>query len=251
MTHISRPVTSREYELLLNTERFRGHGPFSISPATPATTTCRSRPPTGDSSLLRPWAAGMGAAVSCIATRSGEHDDEVEALILLTEGAHSARGGGGGMAAAAVGGRIVAGFLPHALIVQATEEAIDDLRQSLGAATVYTDAVPATAVERAPEPLRSVLTAWNQRRSLPGVRPEPRGPGWRGTHRGFCHPIPHPRFANCCGGANNNTMRQTTVQARRLDFRGCFPQGGSLWHRVKSEGCRKRSCNSGGKALRA
>ena len=71
---------------------------------------------------------------------------EVEALILLAE-AGAVRPEEVERATAAVGGRIVAGFLPHALIVRVTEEAVDDLRQSLGAATVYTEAVPATAVE--------------------------------------------------------------------------------------------------------
>ena len=103
---------------------------------------------------------------------------EVEALILLAEGGAQRPEeveAAAAAAVAAVGGRIVAGFLPHALIVQVTEEAVDELRQSLGAATVYTEAVPATAVESAAEPLRSVLTAWNQRRGPSGVRPEPRG----------------------------------------------------------------------------
>jgi hypothetical protein len=43
-------------------------------------------------------------------------------------------------ASTAVGERIGSGFLPHALIVQVMEGAIDDLRQSPGAAAIYTAA---------------------------------------------------------------------------------------------------------------
>ena len=122
---------------------------------------------------------------------------EVEALILLAEGGaqHPEEVEAAAAAAvAAVGGRIVAGFLPHALIVQVTEEAVDGLRQSLGAATVYTETVPATAVESAAEPLRSVLTAWNQRRGVSGVRPEPRGRGLPWDAPGFLPPDPPPEI---------------------------------------------------------
>jgi hypothetical protein len=78
---------------------------------------------------------------------------EVEALILLAqEGAQ--RPEEVEAAIAAMGGRIVAGFLPHALIVRVTEEAVDDLRQSLGAASVHTEAVPATVLQRVRRPKR-------------------------------------------------------------------------------------------------
>ena len=121
---------------------------------------------------------------------------EVEAVILLAPGdAQSPKEVEAVTAAVAGrGGRIVAGFLPHALMVQVTEEAVDDLRQSLGAATIYTEAVPATAVEAAAEPLRSVLTAWNQRRSLSGDRPEPRGRGLAWDAPGFLPPDPPPEI---------------------------------------------------------
>ena len=118
---------------------------------------------------------------------------EVEALILLAEGG-AQRPEEVEAATAAVGGRIVAGFLPRALIVQVTEEAVDELRRSLGAATVYTEAVPATAVESTAEPVRSVLTAWNQRRGLSGVRPEPRGRGLAWDAPGFLPPDPPPEI---------------------------------------------------------
>ena len=122
---------------------------------------------------------------------------EVEALILLSEeGAQRPEEAEAAATAAtaAVGGRIVAGFLPHALIVRVTEEAVDDLRQSLGAATVYTEAVPATVVEDAAEPLRSVLAAWNQQRSQSGVRPEPRGRDLPWDAPGFLPPDPPPEI---------------------------------------------------------
>jgi len=122
---------------------------------------------------------------------------QVEALILLAqEGAQRPEEveAAATEAVGAVGGRIVAGFLPHALIVQVTEEAVGDLRQSLGAATLYTEAVPATAVEAAAEPLRTVLTAWNQRRSQSGVRPEPLGRGLAWDAPGFLPPDPPPEI---------------------------------------------------------
>jgi hypothetical protein len=118
---------------------------------------------------------------------------EVEALILLDEGG-AVRSEEVEAAATAVGGRVVAGFLPHALIVQVTEEVVEDLRHTLGAATVYTEAVPATAVEAAAEPLRSVLAAWNQRRSLPGARPEPPSRGLAWDAPGFLPPDPPPEI---------------------------------------------------------
>jgi hypothetical protein len=118
---------------------------------------------------------------------------EVEALVLLArEGAQ--RPDEAEAATTAVGGRIVAGFLPHALIVQVTEEAVDSLRHTLGATTVYTEAVPATVVEDAAEPLRSVLAAWNQRRSQSGVRPEPRGRDLPWDAPGFLPPDPPPEI---------------------------------------------------------
>lgn len=113
---------------------------------------------------------------------------EIEALILLSE--EGAQRPEEAEAAAAVGGRIVAGFLPHALMVQVTEEAVNDLRQTLGAASVYTEAVPAAVVEDAAEPLRSVLAAWNQRRSQSGDRPEPRGRDLAWDAPGFLPPDP-------------------------------------------------------------
>jgi len=116
---------------------------------------------------------------------------QIEALILLAEGG-AQRPEEVEAAITAAGGRIVAGFLPHALMVQVTEGAVDDLRQSLGAATIYTEAVPAAAVDGAAEPLRSVLTAWNQRRSLSGDRPEPRGRGLAWDAPGFLPPDPPP-----------------------------------------------------------
>jgi hypothetical protein len=65
---------------------------------------------------------------------------EVEALILLTPGG-AARLEEVEAALAAAGARIVAGFLPHALMVLATERALDDLHHSLAGATVYTAAI--------------------------------------------------------------------------------------------------------------
>ena len=118
---------------------------------------------------------------------------EVEALILLAEGG-AVRPDEVERATAAVDGRIVAGFLPHALIVQVTEEAVNDLRQTFGTASVYTEAVPAAVVDGAAEPLRSVLTAWNQRRSLSGDRPEPRGRGLAWDAPGFLPPDPPPEI---------------------------------------------------------
>ena len=118
---------------------------------------------------------------------------QIEALILLAEGG-AQRPEEVEAATAAGGGRIVAGFLPHALIVQVTEGAVDDLRRSVGAGTVYTEAVPATVVEGAAEPVRSVLTAWNQRRSLSGDRPEPRGRGLSWDAPGFLPPDPPPEI---------------------------------------------------------
>ena len=118
---------------------------------------------------------------------------EVEVLILLAEGG-AVRPEEVERATAAAGGRIVAGFLPQALIVQVTEGVVDDLRRSLGAGTVYTEAVPVTAVEAAAEPLRSVLTAWNQRRSPSGVRPEPRGRDLPWDAPGFLPPDPPPEI---------------------------------------------------------
>ena len=118
---------------------------------------------------------------------------QIEALILLAEGG-AQRPEEVEAATAAVGGRIVAGFLPHALIVQVTEEAVNDLRQTFGADTVYTEAVPATAVEAAAEPLLSVLTAWNQRRSPSGIRPEPRGHDLPWDAPGFLPPDPPPEI---------------------------------------------------------
>jgi len=118
---------------------------------------------------------------------------EVEALILLAqEGAQ--RPEEAEAAITAVGGRIVAGFLPQALIVQVKEGVVDDLRRLLGAGTVYTEAIPATAVEAAAEPVRSVLTAWNQRRSPSGVRPEPRGRDLPWDAPGFLPPDPPPEI---------------------------------------------------------
>jgi hypothetical protein len=118
---------------------------------------------------------------------------EVEALILLAqEGAQ--RPEEVMAATAAVGGRIVAGFLPQALIVQVKEGVVDDLRRLLGAGTVYTEAIPATAVEAAAEPVRSVLTAWNQRRSQSGARPEPRGRDLPWDAPGFLPPDPPPEI---------------------------------------------------------
>ncbi len=118
---------------------------------------------------------------------------EVEALILLAQGGVQ-RLEEVEAATAAVGGRIVAGFLPHALIVQVAEGAVDDLRRSLGEATVYAAAIPATVIEGAAEPVRSVFTGWNQRRSLPGVRPEPRGRGLSWDAPGYLPPDPPPEI---------------------------------------------------------
>ena len=118
---------------------------------------------------------------------------EIEALILLESGGVQ-RLADVEAATAALGGRIVAGYLPHALMVRVTDEALDELRRSLGGATVYTEAVPATVVEHAAEPLRSVLTAWNARRSQAGVRPEPRGRGLAWDAPGFLPPDPPPEI---------------------------------------------------------
>lgn len=118
---------------------------------------------------------------------------QAEALILLTqEGAQ--RPEEVEAAIAAVDGRILAGFLPHALIVQATEAGVEELRRSAGAAGIYTEAVPAAAVESAAEPLRTVLAAWNQRRSFPGDRPEPLGRGLAWDAPGFLPPDPPPEI---------------------------------------------------------
>lgn len=118
---------------------------------------------------------------------------EVEALILLAEG-RMQRLEEVETAAAAGGGRIVAGFLPHALLVRVTKNALDDLRRTLGVATVYTEAVPAAVVECAAEPVRSVLTAWNQRHALSGVRPEPRGRELPWDAPGFLPPDAPPKI---------------------------------------------------------
>ena len=114
-----------------------------------------------------------------------------EALILLTPAAAQPPAAVEATLTAA-DGHIVASFLPHALMIQATDAALGELRQSLGAATVYTEAVPAPVLADATEPLRSVLTAWNARRSQAGAPPEPLGRGLAWDAPGFLPPDPPP-----------------------------------------------------------
>ena len=97
-------------------------------------------------------------------------------------------------AIAAVGGQIVIGFWPHALLIQVAEGAVDNLRQVLGAVTIYTTAVPAATVAGAAELVQSVLTLWNQRRSPPGVQPAPRGRDLPWDAPGYLPPDPPPEI---------------------------------------------------------
>lgn len=115
----------------------------------------------------------------------------IDALILWSQGSTS-RLEAVEAAIAAAGGQIVAGFWPHALMIQVAEGVVDNLRQALGAVTIYTEVVPAATVEAAAEPVRSVLTVWNQRRSQSGVRPEPRGRDLPWDAPGYLPPDPPP-----------------------------------------------------------
>jgi hypothetical protein len=132
----------------------------------------------------------------------------IEALILLPqEGAP--RHEEVEAAITSTDGRIVAGFLPVALIAQVTTEGVEELRRVVGAAGVYTEAIPASVVETAAEPLRSVLAAWNQRRSPSDDRPEPRGRGLAWDAPGFLPPDPPPEI--------RALLRQREQQYRKAD----------------------------------
>lgn len=114
---------------------------------------------------------------------------EAEALVLLEHGStqHAEEVE---KAVATAGGRVLAGFLPHALLIQVPAGAVDDVRRSLGAEVVHTDAIPQAAVDAAAEPLRGVLIAWNQRRGSSGVDPEPPGRDLPWDAPGFLPPDP-------------------------------------------------------------
>lgn len=122
----------------------------------------------------------------------------IEALVLWSPGS-TARLEEVERAIAAVGGQIVAGFWPHALLIQVAEGVVGNLQQALGAVTIYTEAVPAATVAGAAEPMQSVLTLWNQRRSPPGVQSEPRGRDLPWDAPGYLPPDPPPEIRKRLG----------------------------------------------------